>query len=74
MPEQERDAPTIIEFRILGSLMLRIMSFEDSLPSEKSLNIPETGMSALPSVSAYKNIINKEIVNAESIKTFLDNN
>ncbi len=73
-PEQDRDAPTIAAFKILGNLIsIRILLLA-SFPLEKIPSISLKEMDTLPRlidiIKEKHNMIDK----TNSIKTFLDNN
>jgi len=74
MPEHEREAPTSIALRILGSLMSNIIFLFSSSPEENIFSISEKESETLPADNETTNEIINTTIRTDKIKTFLDKN
>jgi len=74
IPEHESEAPTIIAFKTLGSLMSSRIFLFVSLPAEKIFTISFNGIETLPIDSEIMKDIISSTNKPRRIKTLLDNN
>lgn len=74
IPEQEREAPTSIAFRILGRRISNMIFLFSSSPEENKFSISENDTETLPRDNETIKDIIRITVRADKIKTFLDKN